>query len=183
MFLFLCPVPPRCDYSRYGFLASTSHQCRRHDLFWGHVACLTGGIEVKERLLLGLVLPKLSWPGPLAPSGNRSLGPFTGPCGELVCGAAEVESCLGGHACIPHPRLYAAVQCLRRIAGVLVIGCPVLRESVYHHAAHLQFQVVGEEVQGVLLTRCSSNAHAASSRCCSGVRCSGWPGQPFCSKR
>ncbi|CAE7481336.1 NRT2.5 [Symbiodinium sp. KB8] len=114
------------------------------------VAGLPGGMEVKERLLLGIVLAKITWAAPLVPAVSLQTAKafyraMRGPC-TWWCQGRVWADCIN-----VHPQLAAAVLCLRRTAGCQVHSSATLDATVKHHAGVLGLEVVGEGPTGVLL--------------------------------
>ena len=104
-------------------------------------------MAVKECLLLGLVLPKVTWAAPLVPAvGLQTAKAFyRGPCTRWCKGRVWAD-CFN-----VHPQLAAAVLCLRRTAGCRISGSTALDSTVRHHAGVLGLEVAEGGPSGVLL--------------------------------
>ena len=90
------------------------------------VKCLPGGILVRERLLAGLVLPKVLWSAPLAPADSAEvakafLRSIRGPCTWWCKGRIWADRIS------LHPQFAAAFACLRATRHQPVNNNSVLR--------------------------------------------------------
>ena len=114
------------------------------------VTCLPGGMAVSERLLQGLVLPKLLWSAPLTPKLSPAVTEafyraIRGPCTWWCKGRVWADRVT------LHPEFAAAFRCLEATQKHPVAGNLVLQSVACHHAARLQLQVMQDSPQGVLL--------------------------------
>ena len=114
------------------------------------ITCLPGGMAVCERLLQGLVLPKLLWSAPLTPKLSPAVTEafyraIRGPCTWWCKGRVWADRVS------LHPEFAAAICCLAATQKHPVAGNVVLQSVVCHHAERLQLQVTQDSPQGVLL--------------------------------
>ena len=127
------------------------------------VKCLPGGILVRERLLAGLVLPKVLWSAPLVPAVSAEVAKaffrsIRGPCTWWCKGRIWADRIS------LHPQFAAAFACLRATRHQPVDNNSVLRAVTSHHASQLELQVLQDTAHGVLLrAQVSARAQVANA--------------------